>query len=248
MKQYREVTVLQKETAQLVFEARNDDAKFTQLVQQNMEFILKTAGNACRHYIDTSSDEWSIALSAFHEAVMSYAESKGNFHLFAQLVIKRRLTDYIRRQYRMKPEMSVPPEVFSGTVEDEDVMGQAIQSEVMRQIIVEPQNDIVLEIEAIGMVLAGYGFDFMELTECSPKAGKTKRSCAEVIRVMLSREDLVQHLRQAKTLPIKILEKEYGLHRKILERHRKYIIAAVEILAGDYPYLAEYLKFISEKE
>jgi RNA polymerase sigma factor len=27
-----------------------------------------------------------------------------------------------------------------------------------------------------------------------------------------------------------------------LERHRKYIIAAIEILAGDYPCLAEYMK------
>ncbi len=232
----------------LVFEAKKSNAKFTELVEQNTDFILKTAGNACRHYVDTSSDEWSIALSAFYEAVMAYAQSKGSFYLFAQLVIKRRLTDYIRKQYRMKPEVSVPPEVFSGNAEEDDTLGQAIQAEVLGQTIFEPQNNITLEIEAIGAILKEYGFGFMDLTDCSPKVVKTKRSCAAVIRVMLAREDLIRHLREVKTLPIKILEKEYGLPRKILERHRKYIIAAIEILSGDYPYLAEYLKFISDAE
>ncbi len=237
-----------KKTEQLVFEAKENQAKFAELVEQNTDFILKTAGNTCRHYVDTSSDEWSIALSAFYEAVMAYAHNKGNFYLFAQLVIKRRLTDYIRKQYRSKPELSVPPEVFSGNAEEDDTLGQAIQAEVLQQTTFEPQNNIALEIEAIGGVLKEYGFGFMDLTECSPKVGKTKRSCAAVIRAMLEREDLIKHLREVKTLPIKILEKEYGLPRKILERHRKYIIAAIEILSGDYPYLAEYLKFISEED
>ncbi len=239
---------MQRQVESLVFEAKENDAKFTLLVEQNTDFILKTAGNACRHYVDTSSDEWSIALSAFHEAVVAYAPNKGNFYLFAQLVIKRRLTDFIRKQYRIKPEVSVPPEVFSGNAEEDDTFGQAIQAEVLQQVVTEPQNNIVLEIEAIGATLSGYGFGFMDLTECSPKVGKTKRSCAAVIRAMLAREDLIKHLREAGTLPIKILEKEYGLPRKILERHRKYIIAAIEILLGDYPYLAEYLKFISDEE
>ena len=100
---------LQKNVEQLVFEAKTDDSKFTLLVNENSDFILKTAGNVCRHYVDFSSDEWSIALSAFHEAVLSYEVNKGSFYLFAQLVIKRRLTDHIRRQYRLKPEISVAP-------------------------------------------------------------------------------------------------------------------------------------------
>ncbi len=232
----------------LVFEAKNNDAKFSELVAQSSDFILKIAGNTCRHYVDTSSDEWSIALSAFHEAVMSYAENKGNFYIFAQLVIKRRLTDFMRKQYRIRPEISIPPEAFSGNADEDDVMSQALQSEVMQKVAVSPENPIALEIEVISSTLSEYGFGFMDLTECSPKAGKTKKACAAVIRTMLSREDLVTHLRQVKTLPIKVLEKEYGLHRKILERHRKYIIAAIEILKGDYPYLADYLKFVSQED
>ncbi len=37
------------------------------------------------------------------------------------------------------------------------------------------------------------------------------------------------------------------LPRKIIERHRKYIIAGIEIISGNYPILSEYLKFVREE-
>jgi len=48
-------------------------------------------------------------------------------------------------------------------------------------------------------------------------------------------------------LPIKDIESCEKLPRKILERHRKYIIAGAEILKGDYPILSGYLKFVREE-
>ncbi len=51
-------------------------------------------------------------------------------------------------------------------------------------------------------------------------------------------------MRCTKRLPIKIIQKNTNLPRKLLEHHRKYIVAAVIILSGDYPMLADYLSFI----
>jgi RNA polymerase sigma factor len=45
-----------------------------------------------------------------------------------------------------------------------------------------------------------------------------------------------------------MIEKNSQVPRKILERHRKYIVAAIEILSGEYPYLAEYLRYIREEK
>jgi RNA polymerase sigma factor len=53
---------------------------------------------------------------------------------------------------------------------------------------------------------------------------------------------LITQIQHEKYLPIKIIQKNLKVPRKLLERHRKYIIAVVEILKGDYPYLSEYLK------
>jgi RNA polymerase sigma factor len=57
---------------------------------------------------------------------------------------------------------------------------------------------------------------------------------------------LLSELMNSKQLPLKIIENNLKIPRKILERHRKYIIAAIEILYGEYPYLAEYLHYIRE--
>ena len=48
-------------------------------------------------------------------------------------------------------------------------------------------------------------------------------------------------------LPVKALAAASGISRKTLDRYRKYIIMAVLVLDGDYPQLAEYLKFVKEE-
>ena len=45
---------------------------------------------------------------------------------------------------------------------------------------------------------------------------------------------------------MKALSAQSKVSRKTIERHRKYIIAAVIILTGDYPILAEYMKYMKE--
>jgi RNA polymerase sigma factor len=57
---------------------------------------------------------------------------------------------------------------------------------------------------------------------------------------------LLSELKSSKQLPLKIIENNCKIPRKILERHRKYIIAAIELLHGEYPNLAEYLRYIRE--
>ena len=51
-------------------------------------------------------------------------------------------------------------------------------------------------------------------------------------------------MRLKKMLPIKELYEVSGVVKKILERHRRYIIASAEILDGDFPILASYLDYI----
>jgi RNA polymerase sigma factor len=62
-------------------------------------FMLKIAANAVGKYIDVkNSDEFSIVLSAFNEAIDSYDLTRNyNFLLFSEHVIKRRLIDYMRK-------------------------------------------------------------------------------------------------------------------------------------------------------
>jgi len=61
--------------------------------------------------------------------------------------------------------------------------------------------------------------------------------------------ELLERIRAKKALPVKELTEKLGINRKMLERWRKYIIALVVILAGDYPYIKSYLNIkVGEKE
>lgn len=44
-----------------------------------------------------------------------------------------------------------------------------------------------------------------------------------------------------KMLPNKILEERYMINRQIMDRYRKYIIAAVLIIVNDFSYLRPYI-------
>ena len=102
------------------------------------------------------------------------------------------------------------------------------------------------EISEMQEILHEYGFSFFDLAENSPKAGKTKKSCGRAIRTLIASAVLMAFMRLKRLLPIKELCEKSGVIRKIIERHRKYIIASAEILDGDFPTLASYLKSIKE--
>ncbi len=68
--------------------AKKDERRFEELVRSRKPWILKVASSATGRYVDDSDDEWSIALTAFHEAVQSYNEEKGSFLSLAAVIIK----------------------------------------------------------------------------------------------------------------------------------------------------------------
>lgn len=235
-----------RELDYFVLEAAKDEAKLNELISQNEFHILKCASTVTHHYVTKSDDEWSVALLAFVQAVKSYELNKGSFIKFSELVIKRRLIDYIRSQGKYNSEVSVNPIILDGEqdISEDDV---SIRLAVTNEIAQEAKTDIKYEIEAANAIFLQYGFSFFDLTTCSPRARKTKAACSKAVSFLLHNPIIINEIRSTKMLPIKIIEKNVEVPRKILERHRKYIIAAVEILSGEFPNLAEYLRYIREE-
>ena len=64
---------------------------------------------------------------------------------------------------------------------------------------------------------------------------------------MIKNPILTSEMKVKRQLPLNIIQKNTKAPRKLLERHRKYILAAVEIMSGDYPYLANYMRYIREE-
>ena len=219
-------------------------------MEENEKWILGCASKSAHRFVTKSDDEWSIALMAFSEAVRSYDDGKGEFLPLASVVIKRRILDYLRSEGRRSGEVSVAPEVFEGEIPEDNA--ESVHLMVQQKIVEDSfESDAERnaptakeEIEKVQKLLEKYGFSLFDLAECSPKAEKTKKCCADAVNALLSGEDLLDKMKKSASLPIKELCDKSGVKRKILERHRKYIIAAAEILGGDFPVLAEYMNYM----
>ena len=243
---------MSEEIKRAVLAAKGDEALRNKFIEKHRYYILATACKTIGRYVTESDDEYSVALIAFNEAIDSYDNDKGEFLSFAAVVIRRRIYDHIRSELRFSGEVSIDPSALGGEIE-EDSPDMSLQMEVRRReaelseqntSVIPGGNHIRDEIEAVQELLGRYGFSFFDLTDCSPKAGKTKEACAQAVAYLLRHKELIRKMQQSCTLPAKEILEGTNIARKILERHRKYIIAATEILNGEYPLLAEYMSYI----
>ena len=226
--------------------SKNDGATREKFIKEHERFILNEAYKACHRFITKSDDEWDTALLAFNEAIDSYDDAKGAFLSFSSIVIKSRIADYYRHEGRHSGEMCVEPEVFDGEVEEDDPEA-AGKMQIAFAASAKSDTSARDEIEAINITLKEYGISFFELAACSPKKDKAKHDCAKAAAAMLRNRALIERMRRTRLFPMAEIMKITGLPRKILENHRKYLIAAVEIMDGDYPVISEYMNYIREE-
>lgn len=225
--------------------AKTDESALNELARENNSFILRCASKTCKRYITQSDDEYEVSLVAFCEAVRAFNADAGGFMGFAALVVRRRLMDYFDKQSRRSNEISAG----SAMCWDEDG-STGVVAEVQQKLVQGNESTgraIRDEIDALGNVLSEYGFSFFDLAEASPKASKTKHCCARAVNWMLELVERVINMRKTRSLPVAAISKALEIARKIIERHRRYIIAATEILDGDYPYLSEYMDYIKKE-
>jgi len=233
-----------REIDKKAIQAKNDKNYIDTFLKDFEFYILKTAHKVTGKYITKSDDQWSVSLSAFNEAIQAYSYEKGSFLSFSEIVIKRRLYDYIKKQSKHFCELTINPFLFENDAAEEDIK---LKQELMGKVAIREENDAKLEIDAISNTLSEYGFSFFDLVSVSPKAQKTKIVCAKAILFLSQNTIIMNEMRKSKLLPLKVIEIKLELPRKLLERHRKYIIAGAEIMSGDYPILSDYLKFVREE-
>lgn len=214
-------------------------------IEQCIPFIRKTIHKILHRHIHTSDDEWSIGLLAFAEAIDGYCATKGDFAAYAYRVMANRLTDHHRRTIRAAREIDVAPHVFTGDMQEEESgVAYAIQAAIQPA---QEREGLQGELLAVGDMLKAFGFTFMELTTCSPQTGKTRKACAAAAACMLRQPTLLDAMIRKHALPARRIHEMTGISLKLLDRHRKYIIAVTLLMQGDYPYLQEYLHIIREE-
>ncbi|MCR4922755.1 MAG: hypothetical protein K5931_01970 [Lachnospiraceae bacterium] len=225
-------------------EAKENASQREAFLADSKNHILRLTAKITGHVVTESDDEWSIALIATSEAIDSYESEKGNFWSYAAIVIKSRLTDMYRKQPDRNSEISVAPDAFEGNADENDSdlnirleIGDKIQAASFGV-----NNDLKDEIIALTTELKKYDIKMSELFDFSPKSYNTKGSCKKVVGAIFLPPPLVELLKKKKKLPIRDIIKRTDVSKKIIDRHRKYLMAVALILDGDYPNIREYVK------
>ncbi|RLQ92937.1 RNA polymerase sigma-I factor [Planomicrobium sp. Y74] len=225
----------------LAVQAQNGDKQAMEdLLVSYSPFMKKTAGQVCKRFINDHDEEFSIALSAFHEAVNGFNQEKNaSFLTFAHMVIRRRVIDFIRKEAGRKEFVHD----FQGLSEADDFRS-GIDTSASIQDFSEQQQAAVRreEIAEYENLLSGYGMSFQDLVKVSPSHEDARTTAIQIAQLVAETEEYKQYLLQKRKLPVKEIEQLVEVSRKTIERNRKYIIAVALLLMSDLHYLKDYLK------
>jgi RNA polymerase sigma factor len=212
------------------------------LIEENRKFIARVVSQFCNRHVDDHSDEFSIGLIAFNEAIDGFRKGAGrSFLSYCAMVIKRRLIDYVRKESRHNTvSLDTPPK------EDQEGMpNQAEIREAWRQYQREMEiRERSRELQYLNSVLEEYGFDLQDLQNGSPTHRKTRENLVEVAEELVSNPELRDYLLRTKRLPLKELSEASGASHKVLKTWRRYIVTLAVILTTDrFEFLRSYFEF-----
>lgn len=216
------------------------------LIERQERNILRIASRAKHRFVTKSDDEWSVALVAFSKAVDTYDTERGAFLPYAETLIRRSLIDDYRANARFSGEISVSPDVLDGETE-EDAQQPALYAAVERSVR-QADTDLQDEIEAVGEELRAFGFGFYDLTRVSPQQRRTRQACMRAARALINRPEEVARFQRTRQLPVGMIARESGVSEKVLGKYRRYIVAIVVILTGEYPILAGHIRSATRGE
>lgn len=231
------------EIVRAVYAAKEDNEAADQLIRQYIPYIRAEASKFAGRICTESDDESSIAMIAFHEAILGYSRERGAFLKYAAMLIRSRLTDYARKETRHQGILSLDE---PGDEDERTLLEQVAD----RQDLIEQSQNLAAtqqEIAELAGVLQQFGVSFADIADHSPKQERTKEICLTAIRYAMENRQLLEQLLKTKKLPLTELVQGSGSDRKTLERHRKYVLAMLVIQTNGYEIIRGHLHHVWKK-
>lgn len=211
-------------------ELRND------FIDKYKPFILKTISGVTGKYIDPeNSDEYSIGLSAFNEAIDCFDESKGvMFFSFCSLVIKRRVSDYIRHNKKHN-------KVYPFTYFEEADNNTFEQTHLKAQTDELSAFEFSEETKSFEKKLNELGIKFEDLVQSAPKHKDSKALCIRIAKTIADNKESFKKLENSGMIQKTQLVRTLKINKKTIERNRIFIIAAALIIGNGFYLLRDFL-------
>ena len=223
---------------QQVYAAKEDMQEADRLIGAYMPFIKsETAKFLRRPPIEGHDDELSIAMIAFHEAIVGYSRTRGAFLKYAAMLIRSRLIDYQRKEQRHQDTVSLD----TPAGEDETPLADTLadgRNDNEEMLVREATR---AEIEELSRQMQEFGVSLTDVADNCPKQQRTLQACRKALWYAKEHPELLEELLQTKRLPIARLSTGSGTERKTLERHRKYMVALLLIYTNGYEIIRGHL-------
>lgn len=235
----------ERELASRVLAAKRDQRLADDLVRDYLPFIKsETAKFLGRSPQQGRDDELGIAMFAFHEAVMAYDRARGAFIPLAATSIRNRLIDFARRERRHADVLSLDERRSTSDDEDERTIVETIASE--RDEIGERQTREASRREIAEFVarLSDFGLTLLDVSENCPKQERTLAACQRVLCHARQAPELLERLEKTGKLPVAELAAGSGVERKTIERHRRYLVAALLAFTNGFEIIRGHLRRI----
>ena len=223
-----------------VYGAKKDPRKADELIRSYIPFIRSEAAKCISRVCTEQDDEYSIAMIAFHEAILGYEQERGAFLGYASMLIKSRIIDYQRREARHQGQVSIYAEsgeddrtILDEMADGRDHYEEAVNLEATKQ-----------EIAELSAVMGRFGVSFSDVADHSPRQERTLEACTRAVRWAAGDELLLEELLRTGKLPMARLVQGSGAERKTLERHRKYILAMLLIQTNGYEIIRGHLRHV----
>lgn len=208
------------EIVAMVAAARGDSLAADELVRRFLPFIRSETAKVIRRGVSDSDDELSVAMMAFHEAVLAYERLRGAFLPFAARAIRSRIIDFHRREQRHRGQLSLHEkneddrELADTLAVGTDPISERTDRTAARQ-----------EIAHFALGLSEFGLSLTDIADNCPKQARTLSACHRALDYARGNPELLEQTVRTKKLPITSLAAGAGVERKTLERHRKYMMA-----------------------
>lgn len=198
-----------------------------QLIKKYMPFIIRTVSNITGKYVSVEhDDEFSIALSAFAEAVERYQEEKGKFLPFAGMVIRSRLLSYLEKENRRR-EDSLDEMMENG----KDFLEKDLHQEELHEEIIEFQSE-----------LQKFSLSLEILAENSPKHKDTRKTAVNIAEHSSRDDEVINQTYRKLKLPIRMVSRLCEVSERIVKANKFFILATMLVFIKKLPCLCDWIK------
>ncbi|HEY9061148.1 MAG TPA: RNA polymerase sigma-I factor [Pseudobacteroides sp.] len=217
---------------------RGDFALKEKFISDYRPFILQSVSRVTGRYIDpANSEEYSVGLMAFDEAINCYDENQSrNFLNFSDQVIRRRIIDFLRKNSKAQVEY---PFTYFESEENNNFEEKYLKVDYDTSTDnVEVEEEII----AFKRELMRFNISLSSLASCAPKHKDSKQLCIKLARLIADNQLLYDKFMRTGNIPITDLMKITKVYHGTVERNRKFIIAMVLIIKSNLNILQGYVR------